>query len=103
MLHKPVICGKFVIPPRTPRIGESEFYGDRARIMMKISNPSDRHQFWYVIESDPDGAAFGWVQTMRDCGNYANFDLKGLSEIGMEQSEIGMETVRSMREHGLIG
>lgn len=95
--------GSIVVPADSPRIGETESHGERARIITKIVNPFDRHQIWYVIEVDPDGTAFGWFQQLRDHGEYGKFSLYRLSEFGMEQKELGYETIASMREYGWIG
>lgn len=95
--------GSFVVSDDAPRIGETDNQGDLARVVVKIVNPLDKHQRWYVVEVDPDGTAFGWFQMFRDHGFYGKFDLRQLSHSGMIQQEISGETIRSMREYGHMG
>jgi len=72
-------------------------------VIAKIIDPNNKYHTWYVLEVDPDGTAFGWFQSLRDHGEYGNFNLFVLSEKGMLQAEMDRETVGSLRDMGVIG
>ncbi len=95
--------GGILISSNAPRLGESDMRGERAHVLAKIVNPANKHHKWYVLEVDPDGTAFGWFQSLRDHGEYGNFNLFALAEKGMVQENMESETIASLRECGLIG